>query len=106
MVTRTAPSAWRAISPVSSVTVWSPYWKLLRYTVTWKPSCSAVSGRSAAQAETLDERLVALLIRLLEVIQQLAALVHHLQQPTTGVMILLMIVEVIAQADRKSTRLN
>jgi hypothetical protein len=25
----TAPPAWRAISPVSSVTVWEPHWKVL-----------------------------------------------------------------------------
>jgi hypothetical protein len=29
MFTSTAPEAWRAISPVSSVTVWEPHWKVL-----------------------------------------------------------------------------
>src|SRR5579863_7170014 len=102
MVTMTAPPAWRAISPVSSVTVCSPYWKLLRNTVTGYPLvfyglCSCGRSRSAAQAEALDERLVAFLVGLLEVIQQLAALVHHLEQPTTGVMILLVTFEVATQ---------
>src|SRR5579863_2276321 len=78
------------------VTVCSPYWKLLRNTVTLNPSCGWWR-RSAAQAEALDERLVALLVGLLEVIQQLAALVHHLEQPTTGVMILLVTFEVATQ---------
>src|SRR6218665_1156055 len=29
MFTSTAPLAWRAISPVSITTVWSPHWKVL-----------------------------------------------------------------------------
>src|SRR5690606_8778788 len=33
--TITAPPACRAISPVSSVTVWLPYWKLLVTFATW-----------------------------------------------------------------------
>src|SRR5690242_3243475 len=79
------------------VTVCSPYWKLLRNTVTLNPSCGWWR-RSVAQAEALDERLVALLVGLLEVIQQLAALVHHLDQPTTGVMVLLVVVEMGGEA--------
>ena len=39
---------------------------------------------SAAQAESFDELLVALLVGLLEVIEQLAALRHQLQEATPG----------------------
>ena len=36
--TITAPPAWRAISPVSRVTVWLPYWKdLLIFATVWNP---------------------------------------------------------------------
>ena len=34
--TITAPPAWRAISPVSRVTVWLPYWKDLLIFATWE----------------------------------------------------------------------
>src|SRR5688500_7671833 len=45
----TAPPAWRAISPVSRVTVWLPYWKLLVIFATWNVpwmSCFRLTGRS------------------------------------------------------------
>src|SRR5262245_25319087 len=42
---------------------------------------------SAAQAETIDQRLVACRIRLLQIVEQLAALIDHLEQSPTGVMV-------------------
>src|SRR5579871_6679768 len=80
------------------VTVCSPYLKLLRNTFTGFPSRGRFGRGSVAQAEALDERLVALLVGLLEVIQQLAALVHHLDEPTAGMMVLLMVGEMGGEA--------
>ena len=54
-------------------------------------------GLSAAQAETFNQSLIARLVRVLEVIQQLAALVYHLEQPATGMVVLCMLGEMPAQ---------
>src|SRR5690606_30306441 len=88
MRTMTAALAWRAIAPVSSVTVCFP---------NGSDFLKGVIG-SATQAKTLDEVLVALLIGLLQVVEQLAALVDHHQQPTTRVVIFLVRGEVPRQA--------
>src|SRR5262245_24791663 len=53
---------------------------------------------SAAQAEAADQRLVATRIRLLEIVEQLAALIDHLEQPPTGVMVARMRTEMLGEA--------
>src|SRR6185312_15621953 len=115
MVTSTAPSAWRAISPVSSVTVWRPkgnvflidfiggiLWSVDRMPArggnpeSKNPASAGERPRGSRrpalsllpQAEALDERAVALDVAALQVIEQAAALAHHLQQPAARVEIL------------------
>src|SRR5262245_40197732 len=64
---------------------------------------------SAAQAETIDQRLVACRIRLLQIVEQLAALIDHLQQPASGVMIARVRGEVLGKpfdARRQQRNLN
>ena len=51
----------------------------------------------AAQAQLLDDRGVTALIGVLEVVQQPAALGHHLQKATTRVVVLLVGLEVLGQ---------
>src|SRR3990167_779313 len=52
--TITAPPAWRAISPVSRVTVWLPYWKLLLIFATlWSPWDVVVRLRNGAPLRAL-----------------------------------------------------
>src|SRR5919107_4398380 len=52
---------------------------------------------SAAQAETLDDRAVALDLGLLQVVQQPAALAHEEQQPATAVVVVLVHLEVLGE---------
>src|SRR5690348_2416417 len=53
--------------------------------------------RSATQAETADQRLVALGVLALQVAEQAAAMVDHLQEATTRVVVLLVRLEVVGQ---------
>src|ERR1700751_3868991 len=53
------------------------------------------SRGSTTDAEALDEGLVALAVGILQIVQKATALVDHLQQPATRVMILLVIGEVL-----------
>src|SRR3546814_1293404 len=95
-LTMTAPPAWRAISPVSSVTSWLPYWKVLvifatlgiPWKVKTKPRRIAAPRswyRSATQAQLLDQRLVALGILAVQVVEQAATTVDHHQQAAPAV---------------------
>ncbi len=56
-----------------------------------------VSGRSAADAELLDQRAVARLALALEVVEQRTTLRDHLEQATTGVVVLGVRLEVAGQ---------
>jgi hypothetical protein len=58
---------------------------------------SPSAGASSAQAETRDEIAVAIDIFALEVVEELAALADHLQQASTGVVVVNMSLEVIGQ---------
>src|SRR5690606_13446430 len=61
--------------------------------------CAAREARrSAAETQPLDDSLVFLRFGRLQVVQQLAALVHHLHQPAAGSMVTLVRVEVTAEA--------
>src|SRR5690349_14984945 len=96
--------------PVSRVTVCSPYWKDFLMGLTGKAMCGSgifvrpggtartAGSALAAQAEVGDQLGVAVLVGLLEVVQQLAALVDHLQKATAGVVILLVRFEVRRKA--------
>src|SRR5690606_12134033 len=53
--------------------------------------------RLAADAEALDERLVARLVALLDVVEKAAAGRYHLQQPTTRVVVLVVGLEVLGK---------
>src|SRR5215475_9975513 len=55
------------------------------------------SAASAAQAETLDDRAVALDVGLVQVVQQPTTLTHEEQQTTTRVVVVLVLLEVIGQ---------
>src|SRR5690606_4776030 len=57
----------------------------------------SLSRRLAAQAEFADQRLVALVVLALEVIQQPATLVDQLEQATAGMVVLLVLGEVLGQ---------
>src|SRR5690349_14152471 len=57
----------------------------------------AACTRLAAKTQTFDERLVALGIGLLEISQQAATLVHHLEQAATRMMILVVVGEMLGQ---------
>ena len=52
---------------------------------------------SAAQAETLDDRAVALDLGLLQVVEQPATLADEEQQPTTAVVVVLVRLEVLGE---------
>src|SRR6185437_6297833 len=52
---------------------------------------------SATQAETADQRLVALGVLALQVTEQAAAMVDHLQKATTRMMVLLVRLEMVGQ---------
>src|SRR4051812_35784038 len=53
--------------------------------------------RLAAQAELADERAVALEVLLLQVVQEAAALADEHEQPTTGVVVVLVLAEVLGE---------
>src|SRR5690349_6505027 len=55
------------------------------------------SSRSAAEAEALDDGAVALDLRLLEVVEQPAALADEQQQATTAVVVVLVRLEVLGE---------
>src|SRR5699024_2984826 len=61
------------------------------------PSGTAPLRRSAAQAEALDQRPVALDVGLLEVAQQALALADEQQQTTTGVVVVLVLARVLGE---------
>src|SRR5690554_5326666 len=106
MVTTTAPVACRATFPVSRVTVSLPYWNVLLTILNIYFSCSCETRATlqtltsiqeslsysrhptdvvslAAQAQTLDQRCIAIHILALEVVKQLAAAIYHANQTTT-----------------------
>src|SRR5919107_3328989 len=65
-------------------------------------AAEAASGRrpprgSSAQAEPLDDRAVAVDVFLLHVVQKAATLTHQEQQPTTAVMVVLVLLQVLGQ---------
>ena len=62
-----------------------------------RPDGSAAPRASTAQAETLDDRAVALDVGLVQVVQQPAALADEQQQPTTAVVVVLVRLEVLGQ---------
>jgi len=111
MLATTAQLAWRAISPVCSVTVSLPYWNVFECVVTrlslgwlaagktrWRQRARfVVSDRSAAQAETLDQILVTSRILAVQVVEQLAALIDHPEQTPSGMVIVLVFLEVFGQ---------
>src|SRR6476469_3790110 len=53
--------------------------------------------RLAAYLESLDERLVTRIVDPLQVVEKRTALAHHRQQPTAGMVILLVGLEVVGQ---------
>src|SRR5690606_6741868 len=80
------------------VTVWSPYWKLFVATGFTRTQPSMVNKEPLlAQTKPLDEALITLQIRPLQVIQQLAALADQPQQALAGVVVLLVGLEVVGQ---------
>src|SRR6056297_3520786 len=104
MVTTTAASAWRAISPVSSVTVWAPYWNdfLMGVKFTFFAYClpvpmTGLGMSSATQAETGNDFLVPPHVLPLQVIQKLATLVDQLEQTTPGMVVLLVGSEMLCE---------
>src|SRR5579871_5094667 len=52
---------------------------------------------SAANAELVDDGLVTLLVLTLHVVEELAALAHHLEEPATRVVVLLVRLEVLGE---------
>jgi hypothetical protein len=58
--------------------------------------CDAVP-RSATQSQRFDERVVAVELFALEIIEQAASLADHLQQTTTGMMIFVVNLEVLGK---------
>ena len=56
-----------------------------------------VLRESAAQAEALDDRAVALDVGLLQVVQQPTALADEQQQATTAVVVVLVLLEVLGE---------
>src|ERR1051326_4297312 len=56
------------------------------------------AGRLAAQTEFSDQLEVAVLVLSLQVLQQLAPLVHHLEQATPRMVVLLVLLEMGGQA--------
>src|SRR5262245_28087798 len=88
---------------------WHPAWpgtrqgssarkrKVLRAPPVRQPKEVTAGRHSAPDAVLLDDRLVALLVLALEVVQQLAALTYHLQKATPGMMIALVLLEVVLE---------
>src|SRR6185312_8433105 len=122
METRTAPSAWRASSPVSMVTVCGPYGNDLLTTLTAQTSKvnregekqrprgeAAALGFSATESQAFDDFLVLLGLCGSEVIEELAALVDELDEAAARRVIALVRGEVLAQsvdAFREQCHLN
>src|SRR3990170_4177725 len=61
------------------------------------PPWGTAPARSAAEAEALDDGAVALDLRLLEVVEQPAALADEQQQATTAVVVVLVRLEVLGE---------
>src|SRR6516225_9586091 len=124
MLTMTAPSAWRATMPVSIVTSWAPYLKVLVAFTGYFPCerqrrsdalgtavCAVIpktfraggpaltheNQASTPQTEAADQVLIATLVRLLQIVEQLAALVHHLEQAAARVVVVLVTREVVRE---------
>src|SRR5690606_27528036 len=57
-----------------------------------EPAQTPGTRGSTSQPETADQRLIAVLVDLLQVVEKLPALVHHAKQTATGVMILVMLI--------------
>src|SRR5687768_17012785 len=55
------------------------------------------SGELAPETQAADQLLIAALVALLQIVQQLAALVHHLEQPTTRMVVFLVTREVFGE---------
>src|SRR5574337_27842 len=53
--------------------------------------------RSATQAETADQRLVALGVLALQIAEQAAAMIDHLQKTTAGMVVFLVRLEMVGQ---------
>src|SRR5690606_11624593 len=129
MFTTTDPEAWRAISPVSMVTVLPPHWKVFfaisntsipfniaraispaarfacQQSKTRNPQGSLAgfgSVLSTAQTEPFDQRLVTRRVGSLQVVEQLAAAADHLEQAAARVVVLRVGLEVIGQLDDAS----
>src|SRR5690606_13567528 len=104
MLTTTAASAWRAISPVSSVTVWAPYWndflmgvRFTFFACSLPVPMTGLELSSATQAEAGDDVLVAVGILPLQVIEKLAPLVDQLEQATPRVVVFLVRPEMLGK---------
>ena len=61
------------------------------------PECQTPTHRSAADAVLFDDLLVAGNVLALDIVQELAAQADHLQKATTGVVVLLVRLEVVGQ---------
>src|SRR5690606_20725973 len=126
MFTTTDPEAWRAISPVSMVTVLPPHWQVFFAIPTTSMPCNMAcatsptarfacqqsktripqgslagfgSVLSTAQTEPLDQRLVTRRVGSLQVVEQLAASADHLQQAAARMVVFRMRLEVVGQFD-------
>src|SRR5690606_8162754 len=126
MFTTTDPEAWRAISPVSMVTVLPPHWKVFfaisntsipfniarAISPAARFACQQSKTRnpqgllagfgsvlSTAQTESFDQRLVARRARSLQVVEQLAAPADHLQQAAARMVVFRVRLEVVGQFD-------
>src|SRR5688500_16487950 len=127
MLTTTAPSACRAMTPVSMVTSCAPYLNVLlalTFSVPYKnragdsakrrkPVAARGNGMPqklragdsgseqiiglAPQAQAADQFLIAGLVRLLQVFQQLTPLIDHLQQTAPRVVVLLVTSKVVGE---------
>src|SRR5690606_5395896 len=62
-----------------------------------RPNAGQADIWSATQTKTLDKAGVALSVALLQVIQQLAPRIDHANETTTGVVVVLVVLEVILQ---------
>src|SRR5215468_8249582 len=59
------------------------------------PALTHENQASTPQTEAADQVLIATLVRCLQIVQQLAALVHHLEQTAARVMVVLVTREVV-----------
>src|SRR5437867_4110778 len=114
--TRAAPPACFAMRPVSTVrgrpwnsiwTRWYPGWDIKDHSSAARGRrcvCNREGGKEGrkdgellADPELLDHALVTLEVASLEVVEQAATLSHELEQPTTGVVVLAVHLEVLRQ---------